>query len=55
MSVWNSTCVFQEEAGISPAEFVKVVRVDWARLLLEYTEKPLQVCVPTPCGAYGRI
>ena len=55
MSVRNSTCVFQEEAGISPAEFVKVVRVDWARLLLEYTEKPLQVCVPTPCGAYGRI
>ena len=44
MSVRNSTCVFQEEAGISPAEFVKVVRVDWARLLLEYTEKPLQVC-----------
>jgi AraC-like DNA-binding protein len=44
MSVRNSTCVFQEEAGISPAEFVKVARVDWARLLLEYTDKPLQVC-----------
>jgi hypothetical protein len=28
MRVQNSTCVFQEEAVISPAEFVKVARVD---------------------------
>jgi transcriptional regulator GlxA family with amidase domain len=42
--VCGTTCVFQEEAGISPAEFFKVARVDWARLLLECTDKPLQVC-----------
>jgi len=28
MGVRNPACVFQEEAGISPAEFVKVERVN---------------------------
>jgi transcriptional regulator GlxA family with amidase domain len=42
MSVRNFTRVFQEEAGITPADFVEMARVDSARRLLEDTDKPLQ-------------
>jgi transcriptional regulator GlxA family with amidase domain len=49
MSVRNFTRVFQQEAGMTPADFVEMVRVDSARRLLEDTDKPLQR-VASSCG-----
>jgi len=49
MSVRNFTRVFQEEAGITPADFVEMARVDAARRLLEDTDTPLQR-VASSCG-----
>lgn len=49
MSVRNFTRVFQEEAGMTPADFVEMARVDSARRLLEDTDKPLQR-VASNCG-----
>jgi transcriptional regulator GlxA family with amidase domain len=49
MSVRNFTRVFQEEAGMTPADFVEMARVDAARRLLEDTDKPLQR-VASSCG-----
>jgi transcriptional regulator GlxA family with amidase domain len=49
MSVRNFTRVFQEEAGMTPADFVEMARVDSARRLLEDTDKPLQR-VASSCG-----
>jgi transcriptional regulator GlxA family with amidase domain len=49
MSVRNFTRVFQEEAGMTPADFVEMARVDSARRLLEDTGKPLQR-VASSCG-----
>ena len=49
MSVRNFTRVFQQEAGLTPADFVEMARVDAARRLLEDTETPLQR-VASSCG-----
>jgi transcriptional regulator GlxA family with amidase domain len=49
MSVRNFTRVFQQETGITPADFVEMARVDSARRLLEDTDKPLQR-VASRCG-----
>jgi transcriptional regulator GlxA family with amidase domain len=49
MSVRNLTRVFQQEAGMTPADFVEMARVDSARRLLEDTDKPLQR-VASSCG-----
>ena len=49
MSVRNFTRVFQQEAGMTPADFVEMARVDSARRLLEDTDKPLQR-VASSCG-----
>jgi transcriptional regulator GlxA family with amidase domain len=49
MSVRNFTRVFLEEAGITPADFVEMARVDSARRLLEDTDTPLQR-VASSCG-----
>lgn len=49
MSVRNFSRVFQQEAGITPADFVEMARVDSARRLLEDTETPLQR-VASSCG-----
>lgn len=49
MSVRNFTRVFQQETGITPADFVEMARVDSARRLLEDTDKPLQR-VASSCG-----
>jgi transcriptional regulator GlxA family with amidase domain len=49
MSVRNFTRVFQQETGITPADFVEMARVDSARRLLEDTDKPLQR-VAASCG-----
>jgi transcriptional regulator GlxA family with amidase domain len=49
MSVRNFTRVFQEEARMTPADFVEMARVDSARRLLEDTDKPLQR-VASSCG-----
>ncbi len=49
MSVRNFTRVFQEETGITPADFVEMARVDAARRMLEDTDTPLQR-VASACG-----
>jgi transcriptional regulator GlxA family with amidase domain len=49
MSVRNFTRVFQEEAGMTPADFVEMARIDSARRLLEDTDKSLQR-VASSCG-----
>jgi len=49
MSVRNFTRVFQSEAGVTPADFVEMARVDAARRLLEDSETPLQR-VASQCG-----
>ncbi len=49
MSVRNFTRVFQNETGITPADFVEMARVDAARRLLEDSETPLQR-VASRCG-----
>ena len=49
MSVRNFTRVFQQEMGITPADFVEMARVDSARRLLEDSDKPLQR-VASSCG-----
>ncbi|WP_407175156.1 GlxA family transcriptional regulator [Bradyrhizobium sp. STM 3562] len=49
MSVRNFTRVFQQETGITPADFVEMARIDSARRLLEETDKPLQR-VAAACG-----
>jgi transcriptional regulator GlxA family with amidase domain len=49
MSVRNFTRVFLQEAGITPADFVEMARVDSARRLLEDTDMPLQR-VASNCG-----
>jgi transcriptional regulator GlxA family with amidase domain len=49
MSVRNFTRVFQEEARMTPGDFVEMARVDAARRLLEDTDKPLQR-VASSCG-----
>jgi transcriptional regulator GlxA family with amidase domain len=49
MSVRNFTRVFQQETGITPADFVEMARVDSARRLLEDSDKPLQR-VASSCG-----
>jgi transcriptional regulator GlxA family with amidase domain len=49
MSVRNFTRVFQQEAGMTPADFVEMARVDSARRLLEDTDRPLQR-VASSCG-----
>jgi transcriptional regulator GlxA family with amidase domain len=49
MSVRNFTRVFLQEAGITPADFVEMARVDSARRLLEDTDTPLQR-VASKCG-----
>lgn len=49
MSVRHFTRVFQEEAGMTPGDFVEMARVDSARRLLEDTDKPLQR-VASSCG-----
>ena len=49
MSVRNFTRTFQQEAGMTPADFVEMARVDSARRLLEDTDKPLQR-VAASCG-----
>jgi transcriptional regulator GlxA family with amidase domain len=49
MSLRNFTRVFQEEARMTPADFVEMARVDAARRLLEDTDKPLQR-VASSCG-----
>lgn len=49
MSVRNFTRVFQAEAGITPADFVELARVDAARGFLEDTHEPLQRIAPK-CG-----
>jgi transcriptional regulator GlxA family with amidase domain len=49
MSVRNFTRVFLQEAGITPADFVEMARVDSARRLLEDTDTPLQR-VASRCG-----
>jgi transcriptional regulator GlxA family with amidase domain len=49
MSVRNFSRVFQQETGITPADFVEMARVDSARRLLEDTETPLQR-VASGCG-----
>jgi transcriptional regulator GlxA family with amidase domain len=49
MSVRNFTRVFLQEAGITPADFVEMARVDSARRLLEDTDMPLQR-VAARCG-----
>ncbi|QIG98206.1 GlxA family transcriptional regulator [Bradyrhizobium sp. 6(2017)] len=53
MSVRNFTRVFQEEAGVTPGNFVEMARVDRARRLLEDTNRPLK-CVATLCGFANR-
>jgi transcriptional regulator GlxA family with amidase domain len=52
MSVRNLTRVFQSEAGMTPADFVEMARVDAARRLLEDSEMPLQR-VASRCGFGG--
>ena len=49
MSVRNFTRVFQQEAGMTPADYVEMARVDSARRLLEDTDRPLQR-VASSCG-----
>jgi len=49
MSVRNFSRVFQEEAGMTPGDFVEMARVDSARRLLEDTDKPLGR-VASSCG-----
>jgi transcriptional regulator GlxA family with amidase domain len=49
MSVRNFTRNFLQEAGITPADFVEMARVDSARRLLEDTDMPLQR-VAANCG-----
>lgn len=49
MSIRNFSRVFQQETGITPADFVEMARVDSARRLLEDTETPLQR-VASSCG-----
>lgn len=49
MSVRNFTRIFQQEAGMTPADFVEMARVDSARRMLEDTDKPLQR-VASHCG-----
>jgi transcriptional regulator GlxA family with amidase domain len=49
MSVRNFSRVFQQETGITPADFVEMARVDSARRLLEDTETALQR-VASSCG-----
>lgn len=49
MSMRNFTRVFQQEAGMTSADFVEMARVDSARRLLEDTDKPLQR-VASSCG-----
>jgi transcriptional regulator GlxA family with amidase domain len=49
MSVRNFTRVFQDEAGMTPGDFVEMARVDAARRLLEDTDRPLQR-VASGCG-----
>jgi transcriptional regulator GlxA family with amidase domain len=49
MSVRNFTRVFQNETGITPADFVEMARVDSARRLLEESDTPLQR-VASRCG-----
>jgi transcriptional regulator GlxA family with amidase domain len=49
MSVRNFTRNFLQEAGITPADFVEMARVDSARRLLEDTDMPLQR-VASNCG-----
>jgi transcriptional regulator GlxA family with amidase domain len=49
MSVRNFTRVFQQDVGMTPADFVEMARVDSARRLLEDTDKPLQR-VASSCG-----
>jgi transcriptional regulator GlxA family with amidase domain len=49
MSVRNFTRVFQQEAGMTPADFVEMARIDSARRMLEDTDKPLQR-VASQCG-----
>jgi transcriptional regulator GlxA family with amidase domain len=53
MSVRNFTRVFFQEAGITPADFVEMARVDSARRLLEDTDTPLQR-VASYCGFANR-
>jgi transcriptional regulator GlxA family with amidase domain len=49
MSVRNFTRIFLQEAGITPADFVEMARVDAAKRLLEDTDTPLQR-VASRCG-----
>jgi transcriptional regulator GlxA family with amidase domain len=49
MSVRNFTRVFQQDAGMTPADFVEMARVDAARRLLEDTDTPLQR-IASRCG-----
>ncbi|WP_244525229.1 MULTISPECIES: GlxA family transcriptional regulator [Bradyrhizobium] len=49
MSVRNFSRVFQDETGITPADFVEMARVDSARRLLEESDTPLQR-VASRCG-----
>jgi transcriptional regulator GlxA family with amidase domain len=49
MSLRNFTRVFQEEARMTPGDFVEMARVDAARRLLEDTDKPLQR-IASSCG-----
>ena len=49
MSVRNFTRLFQQETGMTPADFVEMARIDSARRLLEDTDKPLQR-VASSCG-----
>lgn len=49
MSARNFTRVFVHEAGITPADFVEMARVDSGRRLLEDTDAPLQR-VAASCG-----
>lgn len=49
MSVRNFTRVFLQEAGITPADFVEMARVDSARRLLEDTDTHLQR-IASSCG-----
>lgn len=49
MSVRNFTRVFQQETGLTPADFVEMARSYSARRLLEDTDKPLQR-IASSCG-----
>jgi transcriptional regulator GlxA family with amidase domain len=49
MSMRNFTRVFQNEIGITPADFVEMARGDSARRLLEESDTPLQR-VASRCG-----